>query len=35
MKYNECFLNGCVSNGETKMHTKYIAKVHKINGICL
>ncbi len=31
MKYNECFLNGYVSNRETKMHTKYVAKLHKIN----
>lgn len=30
MVYNECFQNGCVSNRETKMHTKYYAKLHKI-----
>ncbi len=30
MEYNECFLNGNVSNMETKVHTKYYAKLHKI-----
>ena len=31
MVYNECFLNGYVSNRETKMHTKYYAKLYKFS----